>query len=224
MALTTWHKFEAAGNSEIGINPSFTGSPSFVPCKFNNGVDLDNLNKYVTFSGVDIDLLSIGCWFKPHSDSTNFRSFYHVPNVTFQLDVYMSGGTLTVEIYTTGSIYYRTTDLTFSADELFFLGISFNGSGAAGSRIRMWKGTGTVLTELTMTPQNDATWSLAPGDLQIGNYYSPNSIADNIKFYDTFETAWAGYNSESGDLAFPNIVNKFNRIEGNSKFNNGMIM
>jgi len=228
-------------SSEIGFNLDVVGTPTFVPCKYGNGINCATTNNYArklsAYSG-ELNRFAVEFWWKPtHAWNTAF-SFAEAPLIWFgpvgsavhyvRIQRYQGGGT---NVWWLGIRYnntnymnlYINTDTTWSASDLLHIGVTFDASAAAADRIQLRvnnvrQSNGTIFTNTDWT---DVLNPGKPYDFAIGHsafYSNTNTFGpiDQLKFYDYPKTDF----SDSGtiDVLDSTIVGKWNTDANQRRF------
>ncbi len=212
MSLHTWHKHESAGNSEIGTNPTAIGTGgTFAAAKYNNGLHISpaleaNTLQYQSLA-FTATKFSLGFWAKMNQAYADISaglktiSWYTYGATVSHLAIAWNNGNFYISLtdfndgYSYGFDYTFTNAVNFLAGDSLHIGIVFDQSAAAGSKIRVFHNG----SELSKTAYSDAgTFDNSAFSWLIGRPGSPGWATtidcdiDNPKFYDNeAKTDWS---------------------------------
>lgn len=188
-----WHQMESAGNSTLGANPTWNGTPGFSPCEFGNGAVLDTADKYAAWSAqLPTQKGAVSFFINPNYISTSLTQIEwirtpYAPQTT-QWDFHMYAGTMYLDLYMdpgAENIRYICIPV-YSAGTIIHIGITWDASRSAGDRIHAFLNN----SPLSMTASYEVAWTknvsadfytCLPGNFPFGG------ILDNLKIYDYFK-------------------------------------
>lgn len=181
------HKLESAGNSEIGINPTETGTTTYSAAKFNNGLDTDVDGRYLSWTNAltNTDKGSLSVWVKIGFDSTDstYRILLGTPDDSIQF-LFWLNTTLGWYIYFGSTIYNCTPGNfgAFSTGDIFNITIKWDAGAGAGNRVKIYRDG----VEKTITSVVDGDWSpLGTKTLTTKQFGGAGGgTVDNIKLFD----------------------------------------
>jgi hypothetical protein len=184
-----WHKLESAGNSEIGPNPSETGTTTYAAAKFGNGIVDDGAGNKLLFSNAITtpNAFVVSFWWIPGYASTSATDY----DVWAAYDAWLTNGMLIWRQGATNAFYiwtdtanYRFNLPAFSADSQHSVVFMRDTSAGSGLRLRLWF-DGSEETVDNVYAEDTTTMS-GSVDFHIGytnSTYTHDSILDNVKIF-----------------------------------------
>ena len=189
-----WHKLESAGVSEKGPDPVEYNPPTtYASAKFGLGVDCGTGNSvarpYLVFpSAWYLDQSTVEFWVKPTYGSGSIGVTH---NLMYQ--VYTSGNEIRIAtdgfwVIISGYAYYIfQIDETWSSGDLIHIAVTLDVSAGATAKIKFYC-NGVSQTFSSIYSGYDNVWPVGYDDIEVGGYYSPDCIIDNIKVFDYIKT------------------------------------
>jgi len=208
-----WSKLEDAGDvtsPDLGTGGSEVGSPTYVAAKFNNGIFIDIDNEGCNFpcaaNSINLDKGTIELWWKPNftqadGDNHGIFSFQDVPTggLLCYFDEYSDD--ITVSLWANSGYKFSiiTAGLTWSANDLIHLGVTWDCTGADIGSGR----TCALYVDDVLKASTTTTWNAGSGhnaNLYIGSNVSSamhaDAVLDNLKTYDTCKVDFSDKDTE----------------------------
>ena len=191
-------------HSVIGVNGIEAGSPSYVPAKFNNGLDSDVNGKYADFAQIWPNTTgAVEIWFKPNADFGSMGNSeiigYKTAADRWSLDI--NAGNLRVIYPTGGSVAVISSGApSWTAGDLVHFRIVFNNNGLEGGSdtVRCYLNTVDIMS--TTNSLDNETNEIRLGGQPSGALHA-NGVIDNFKVWDYANLDFAGIENERDGLS-----------------------